>query len=220
MALSELENYIEDDWGDNALTSRTASDEGYFLHPSDNLLASGDVEAGDVLKGVYRPDWDSVSGNPSASSGILQLPIASSTDQIVQTKSRLVIGEWNVSFQYQSSVSNNTIDITLFGQTIDYSIGGSRPANSYFAQFRANGDHRLSRIREDGSVTDIISSNWAKDTTYHDLKVTRTAYGRFESFIDGASQGTSTDTEYVSGKYFVLGNHSDSECHFDKLVIK
>lgn len=70
MVLSEINNYIEDNWNDNALSNRTNSETGYFLHPSDSLI--NDFEAGDVLKGMYRPDWTATAGSPTVSSGSVE----------------------------------------------------------------------------------------------------------------------------------------------------
>ena len=218
MALPEITNYIEDDWDDNALTNRTDSTEGYFLHPSDGLL-SGDFEAGDALKGVYRPEWNTNSGSPTATNGELQMFDGSSTPQAVLTPSRFTTGYWEVNFKYNSSPSNGLGSrMTLFAQT--QNAANDSLQDSYALQLY-RGEIRLNRF--DGGTENIIIQAvgaWGGGTTAYTEKAQRDSYGNFEIFIDGQSEGTVTDTTYTEGSYHALGNGEDSRMDYDNLVIQ
>ena len=180
MSLPEITNYLEDDWGDNAITGRTSSKEGYFLHPSDGLIA--DMEAGDALKGVYRPEWTVKAGTPSASGGALVLDPG---DEI-KTSTNFHTGRWEITWSNASSPSGGFFGFYLFIQN----------TNSNWFEYTndvAVGS-LVMRKNEAGTTSDILSVAAITDTNQHTTAAERDSYGNWEAFKDGASQGTFTDT--------------------------
>lgn len=166
--------YLEDDWGDDSLTSRSNASDGVFTHPTAN-------EAGDVLIGRYRPEW---TGNASATNNRLEFPGDGATSY-VETPTSLQTGSWkfdgahltengggdNIHFHPLYAGSNNNYD-RLFGD--------SNHSTLNFRQLKA------------GTNTLIISATWNVDTNVHTEELTRDSYGNWESIHDGTSKGTAT----------------------------
>ena len=213
MVLGEIENYLEDDWNDNSLTNRSANEEGYFLHPSDNLVANSDVEAGDVLKGVYRPDWTIEIGTPSASNNRLELPNASSTSQAVKTPSEFTAGLCSFDRTLNSSTSTGAFRFNIIKED----------SNNWWADnLDAGNPHEGLAKKESGTFSQVIStgSGGSVGTNTHSIKITRDSYGRWEYSKNGTSQGTTTDTFLPTPIIVNIGSYTDSIVYVDNLVIK
>lgn len=218
MVLEEIGTYIEDDWDDNALTNRTDNTEGYFLHPSDGLL-SGDFEAGDALKGVYRPEWKIQTGSFTVADQYAES--AGNLEDAISTPSSFSVGSWEADVQMVS----NTGDLELFSlafmdqDSTDFDANVSTPDNGYTIEARDNGDLRLV-VRSGGSNSSItVGSSWSVDTDFHTYRATRDSYGSFELFFDGTSKGTGTDKTFNSSKD--VGIYSRyGPWRFDNLVIQ
>lgn len=180
MVLEEIDTYIEDDWDDNALTNRTNSREGYFLHPSDDLL-SGDFEAGDALKGVYRPDWRQVEGSATVSGGLLRVP--ADTTAIISSPSEFNTGTFETTFSLGSAGSAGTLGLRFVATNNN---------NTLEVAINYAGPNYTLRKQDGGTFTELTSSAKAPDSGT--AKVTRDSYGNFELFLDGVSEGVATDT--------------------------
>lgn len=189
MAIEERNTYIEDDWNDDALEDRSGSEEGYFLHPSDNLLSADDVEAGDVLKGVYRPDWETVTGsqNPGVTDSRLEHDFDAST--VYSTASNFTTGDWSMDFKF-TTLGNDFDHLWLYfiyqdsdnHYRTDINDGGSADEDSL----------SFDKVK-DGDQTREFRADWSTDEDEHTTNVTRDSFGNFEYLIDGSSKGTVTD---------------------------
>lgn len=198
-----LQNYIEDDWDDNALTNRSASQKDVFYQFSDG-------GTGDLLKGVYRPRWEIDQGSPSASNQQLEMPAGNTTAPVLITPSNIFTGSWSVDIRI---VSSSTIDSVYLNYLL------SDINNRYF--YRADYDNRLRLQKiENSSVTTLIEVSWDGDTSNHRYKVTKNSYNTHEAFYDGASKGTVTDSFNPEAKYLRLASGIDSESEWDNLLVR
>lgn len=211
VGLATIANYLEDDWGDNALSSRTGAADGAYAHPAAN-------EAGDTLIGRYRPNWAVESGSPSATNNELQLPDGSTTEQTVSTPSEMTTGSFEIKYQFAANPSNGALHYSVLCS--DFSLVANVTTDSgYEARTVHNGDYNLTR-RDSGSATDIIVSSWSVDTNQHTKRVTRNSYSSFELFLDGASKGTATDGTFTESVVQFIGNNSTDRVDIDDLVVK
>ena len=224
MALPEILNYIEDDWDDNALTNRTDNTEGYFLHPSDGLL-SGDFEAGDALKGVYRPEWLEEINSLAVQNGRLEWSQTGDGEVMLSTPSDFSIGEFQMDAQY-TTLGNDQDGIFLFILR-EYDSGGLLSASADYLgiQLKDGSDNNFQYYKSvGGSRSTIIVNSWPGDTNTYTIKGTRGPYGSLELILDGVSQGTATDTytppepTVVSLDFYDSGG--GSEANVDNLVIQ
>lgn len=218
MGLSKIANYLEDDWGDSSLSSRSNSDEGYFLHPSDGLTGSGDYEPGDALKGVYRPEWAVTGGSYSTSNGALVS--GGNLDDVVGTPSDMNVGSWKLDFTMGANTSNTDVHTFAFmdRDVTDHGANDGTPDNGYIIQTRTEGNYEL-RVRSGGFSTDLIRSSWGVDTVTHTEEVNRDSYADLELFLDGASQGTATDTTYSSARHLGIYSRYGNGWTYDNLVV-
>lgn len=204
-----LSNYLEDDWGDDALTGRTNPNTGVFREQ-----LSGGV--GDLLKGIYRPAWQVESGSVSASNGELVIPAGDTTTQNATTPSRMTVGAWSWDFYFASTPGSGGHTKSILCQDVNLTaFGGSN--NCYHFAAVANGDYAFKRT-DGGTNTSLISASWAADTATYTPKITRTEDGDFELFKNGTSQGTATDTTFDTSFYGMFGTDSDSQQHVDNLT--
>lgn len=201
--------YIDDDWDDNALTGRSNPETGAFLHPA------GDTEAGDCLVGMYRPEWTTVSGMPSATSGYLSLPSDGTTEQIVETQTRFEIGEWKYDARFVSNPSGTfgfyRHEPLLLDASNDWFI--DKVGDSASVNFKLGKN-------ESGTTTKVISGSWTNDSNWHTDRLTRSPYADWELFHDGTSQGTATDSympNYETAR-FRAGNNTSIEKRVDNFT--
>lgn len=213
MALSEITNYLEDDWDDNNLTGRASTTEGYFLHPSDGLIS--DMEAGDALKGVYRPEWTTQSGSPSATNQELQLADGSTTVQAVSIPSVFTVGRWQWDHDYNSNPSSGGTRLYFIAQN-----SGADPNDAYAIEVLH--DTNLDLIKDSGgSESTLINGSRTDNTSSQNYDVARDSYGGFELFNDGdVSQGTATDTTHTESLYLVIRNSANARSDNDNVVVK
>lgn len=209
--LSEITNYIEDDWGDNSLTNRSSSADGVYATPDGN-------EAGDVLIGRYRPEWN-VGGNGTATgdNGQLNTTGGSSTETVVETQSQLTSGSWE--WDISSGGTSSAGDAQMAFLCPDVTGSGTLVDNAYYALHDDTDALGLVR-RQSGSSTIIIglSSNWQNQTST--IKVTRDSYGAFEQFKNGSSLGTTTDTTFEESKIIHIRDSHAIDLTWDNLVIQ
>lgn len=210
LGLAEIANYLEDDWGDNSLTSRSSTEDGVFAHPDAN-------EAGDMLIGRYRPDWNTVEGSPSASSEELNFSGSNSVADALLVSSNFTVGSF--SFNFRQTNAGDPLRVWIFSSSFNgYTRGGSggiaRPVDSYFV---ATEQSALSKD-DSGSKTNLVTGTSISDTNNHSESVTRNSYGDFEFFVDSTSQGTATDTTFTESLF--VGVSSRSNVTMDNLVIQ
>lgn len=202
-------DYITDDWDDNSLSNSPNSRSGYsentFLHPAAN-------EGGDAIIGADRPNWNTLSGSPSASGGELNLPDGSTTVQVISVRSRFGIGTWQSDYQFQSNPSSGQAETTLFAAST--SLHSSHMQNGYFIQIGSGGAYDL-RNDDGGTDTEIINNTWSVDTNSHTQKATRDAFFNFELFLDGSSQGTAADNTNTFEEWLAIGNDTDVQINHD-----
>lgn len=206
--MQEITTYIEDDWGDGALTARTDATEGYFLHPSDAQIGD-DVEAGDVLKGVSRPEWDT-DGSPTVSSGALL--IHGTSGEYVRTPTDLTVGSWSIDSRYHSTGNgtNSSLNVIL------------EDSSNWWKAFLREDSWQYAQLKkaDAGTTTVVIDSTWAVDTNWHSRKATRDAYGNWELFFDGASQGTATDSFLPAAEVIHITNGTGADASYDNLEVR
>lgn len=198
--MAEISNYLEDDWDDNNLTGRSSPSTGEFKEQT----AGG---TGDMLKGIYRPEWTVQGGSPAASSGVLVLDDSES----VSTVSKFTTGRWSFWFQVQSSPQGGH-RVVIMSPVIATSIGD----DCYRLGWRYNGDYKLT-LRNGGSGTTLITGSWPADTAGYSAEATRDTEGNFEIFLGGTSKGTATDTTHTSSKTLLLENGEGVTTHYDDL---
>lgn len=206
VGLPDINNYLEDDFGDNALTSRTNPDDGVYAHPDANV-------AGDVFVGRYRPEWNITSGSPSSSDGVLST-VGGATVQSIITTSEFSSGEWSFDFQFLSDPTNRAAYVDFIGVSPSLNSDG-RPNNGYAVQMLNFGELNL-----DQNNTDLIVGSWSNDTSKNSIRVTRTSYGEFELFNNGTSVGTTTDTTHNNSQILGFANDTESALEFDNLVVQ
>lgn len=210
--LTELSNYIEDDWNDNSLTSRSNTVDGVFAHPDAN-------EAGDVLIGRYRPEWNVTNGSPTASSGVLNLNNSSGTDTVMVIPSNMSVGSWQYDWTLTNTDTSNavTIQYHIMSQTTTALQDGYESTTYYSGTVES---WHLDVRQGGGSTTTIINGSNTKDTNTHTREVTRDSYSNWEMFNDGVSAGTANDSTFTSGEYEIIyGQAGTSDFTADNLVV-
>lgn len=210
---SELPNYIEDDWGDNALSGRSSASKGVYY----NYHAGG---TGDLLKGVYRPVWEVESGSPVAENGILNLKNDSGATSTLAVPAALAVGSWSFDWKLTNTSITDSVDasISLLSQNTQRKNNEYR-LTAYFAD--TGEDAHLQHWDSSGANTTLVTWSPARDTSWHTYRATRDSYSAWEAFADGTSQGTATDTSLTSGQYLlVVGHGGDVDMYADNLVVQ
>lgn len=205
-----IDNYIEDDWDDNALTERAGSEKDVYYN-------YGTGGAGDLLKGVYRPRWNTESGSPTANDGEFELSPGNNTLQKAATPSNLTTGEWSYNVQYQGGTVSQRTSLTLFANS--FTDAAHTYQDSYSVVYDDTDGVRL-QVNDGGSITTLITYTTDANTNTRSVRVTRDSYGSWEMFVDGTSRGTATDTKITESKIMAIGNDSDQTVNYDNLVVQ
>lgn len=210
--IAGINNYLEDDFGDNALSGRTNADSGAFHYQE------VPNQPGDTLVGRYRPEWTAENGSPGADNGSLALPAGDTTMQMVSLASTFVTGEWVFDQWFSTSPSTNATAWTLFSQS--KTISRNRLIPGYFIALLNGSDFNFYKEDSSNTTTKLIdASRSSGETTQATFRTTRDNNGNWEIFEDGTSNGTATDTTYTSGKWTAIGNNSDAESRADNLQV-
>lgn len=175
---SEIELYeLYDDWDDNKLSGRAKK-----LKMKNSKV---------VFAYKFRPEWSVVSGTPTVSNGRLYLD----NDSQLQIPSDFAVGTWRFKFEWTDSAAADTSQCRIKFMYVDAD-------NAYYFQTDAvlSSSHNGLKKIVGGSITDLIM--FGVDLGEHTIKITRDSSGNFEIFYDGASQGTTTDTDITSTNYF------------------
>lgn len=217
--LSTIANYLEDDWGDNSLTSRSSTEDGVFVSPSVNV-------AGDMLIGRYRPEWNLPEAG-SWNTGNGEIEYVSETSDLMVYRAALrvnvgqTIGSWKVDIKQVGSGSSPAFSI--FGEYGGGSDDIRDASSNLFLGFMPKDGSEI-RKYVGGSITLISSSTVSADENYHTRKINRDSYGNFEHFYDGTSQGTATDTflppVQVMGPLVYDSSDTTAYVYFDNLVVQ
>jgi len=196
---------ILDDWNDNKLTNRDGA--GTTSTGFVNLFAQKDK---------FRPEWATISGSPTVTSGKLKLDAAK---EEVSTASTYAIGTWEWSFAKVSGSSYSFLaGISQGTSGIDKYLISS---NCYCIAISNSGDAYIFRKGDSGSHTDLINVTWSNDTNPHTFKVTRDDSSNFEIFEDGVSKGTSIDSTHTTFNYIMMaqGDNSDGDWDIDNMKV-
>jgi len=189
---------IIDDWADNKLTSRDKQALSDSWAWTDEFYQLNDV---------FRPEWTTESGSPSASGGVLVLTAGDTTVQQVSIPTTFFAGAWEVEVQKQASGTTSLVNV------LDWWAGGNE---KYGLQWTNADNYKLQDIVD---AVAIISATHAEDTSWHTCKATRDSSSNWEIFFDGVSDGTATDSTTTSIDEFAHRNGEDIEIHFDNLKI-
>lgn len=196
---SEINNYIKDDWDDNALSGRTNAQKGYYKNYYDD-------GTGDLLKGVYRPVWNNQRNNGNLSVGSGTVTYNNDTDsndagENLVVPSALTSGEWSFDVTVTTSSSDGD-GVALMMMQQQLTASSDFYGTGYW-MFLADSDasykFRISRL-DNGSVTELNTSSWSGDNNTHTFTATRDSFGNMEYFEDGGSKGTATDSTYLETK--------------------
>lgn len=209
----EINNYIEDDWNDNSLTSRSASEKGYYYNYQDG-------GTGDLLKGVYRPRWESTGagGSISSSNGYIQVARdgTSSVTKSASTPSAIIPTEisWELYLTGQSTNKMQSISIITDEEPRE------NMGNEVSCGFDS-ADPRALSIAENGVTRNILSTPTVASDTWHTARVTRSTYGEYEVFSNGSSVGTVTDSFTPNPGYIgVKTIHTNATTRADNLLVQ
>ena len=170
---------LSDDFADGQLTDRA-------LHES---------------RAGFYPEWKTIVGSPSATSGALVFPSGSKhivspgvrqADGSITTFriSRMMTGTWRWDYQFQVTPSSSYFAVRPIVDDND---------NLWRIKVFADGTVNLEKA-DSGSVSTVVSGSWSVDTASHTIKFVRSkdidGNGNIgvELIVDGTSQGTATDT--------------------------
>lgn len=184
-----------DDWEDNKLTDR-----------DDRATTPSPLLGANEFSQVFRPEWTTESGSPSASGGVLVLTAGDATAQTISLDTTLFVGTWEFDVTKQADGTAGAIRFEFYS-------GGSLV---YYWRWD-NSDGYMIYDEVDGA--DVISVTHAEDTATHAVKITRASGGDWELFFDGASDGTATDATTTSIDEIRINNIEDIEVHEDDLKI-
>jgi hypothetical protein len=121
---------------------------------------------------------------------------------------------WTWKHKFSTLASDS--DVNFYIMTDSDSQTG---ADGYFVKIRNSpNEFYLRRIDNGAAGPIIINSTWTPDTAWHDIKVTRSASGAFELFLDDVSKGTGTDTTHSTNTYIFIQADSSASL-IDDIVI-
>lgn len=209
-----IDNYIEDDWGDNSLTGRTNPEKDVYFSRTD----SG---TGDLLKGVYRPQWSSGGNVATSENNMARVGRSGGNPGFIQSPSVASVGRFSYDVQRISSSSSNGLSIQ-FLQDSKLTDGDFDVPNQYslYAKNPTGSEYRL-RKRDSDSTTNLVNATWTSDTSLHTLEATRDSFGNLEFFEDGTSKGTTTDLFIFDVNFTaIVCFDNDSGYYVDNLLIK
>jgi len=147
-----------------------------------------------IDSGAWKISTDTIDGQKvkvieCVSDGILYLD----TLQFM-TEEDGAFGSWKF---YINKTDSGSAMITLF---LANTVGGAGSGNNYNLRFAA--DESLGVRRASGAV--FIDAGTKELNTWYEIKITRRYDGLFELFVDGVSEGTSTDITVLVSKLMVL----------------
>jgi len=172
---SEAELYeFYDDFGDNKLSERV----------KELVMVGSKV----VFARVFRPEWTTVSGSPSVSSGWLYLD---GDPEEVKTSSDIMEGSWEAKWAIDA--------VTEADPVINHMVFILKDSDNYYEVYyymKSVADYSEANLKKvvGGSATALINLPKITSAGTYVTKMTRYA-GNFEVFLNGVSQGTCSDTD-------------------------
>lgn len=179
---------ILDDWDDNKLTGRDGA--GATATGFTNLFAH---------KGLFRPEWTTEAGAPSAGGGVMTLPASAR----VSVSSTFDVGTW---------------------ECLMVAVSGGH--HSFFLQSGGADKYECRRLSNATiGLYDWVDSVWCigtvgcqDETIASIIKMTRDGSSGWEIFENGVSKGTVTDSTTTSFDELHLDATSQSS-NFDNLKV-
>lgn len=216
VGLIESTNYLEDDWDDNSLTSRTNPSDGVYAHPDAN-------EAGDTLIGRYRPEWNVKDPtNTTVNSGTLVIPQNSDdTSKTVAVPSNFITGSFSSDIGINSAGTSGERSVFSF---ISKAVDPSTVQDFYGIRKNSESSESNDDLSKfvGGSLTILITGPTTSNNTKN-YEATRDTYGDFEFFSSATSYGTAVDTDIVTTNTVLLyssASSSNYDALFDNLVVQ
>ena len=188
--IPDSEVYLHDDWGDDRLTDR---------EDSETTTYNGE-------EGIYRPEWTTDRGSPTASGGALQV----SDGEGLYTGISLNLSEdvvWEINGLDDSGSGDGNTDgfnVVVFSETNNFVEDSTSASfdNGYVADvnpidrselirlfvFENGSRAEIGRIEERGSVPD-------------DIKVTRESDGTWKIEAGGETEDLGQDTTFTDPQY-------------------
>lgn len=213
LGLTEQTIYLEDDWNDNTLSSRTNASDSLYAHPQRN-------ETGDILISRYRPDWDTHftegSMTISATNNAVEFDGVSGggDDGIIVSGSRQSVGRWEIDAD-TTNATNGTMSFSfMVDDNLD--VNFDRFANCYFLYTTNDGSSYNLYVVDNGSQSTIIEVTGSQTIT---MGIERDSFGNFEMFENGTSVATTTNTAHTDSEWIGLGSRCDSTTYFDNLLV-
>lgn len=204
LGLDALDYYLKDDWEDNSLVDRSATESGLYGTPRTN-------EAGDILIGRDRPEWRIRSGSPTVDSG--RLAYSSGSTPWISTISNIAYGSWSYDYEETSIGGQNSYFDFISTQTASFR------SECYEHILDLGSNQSVLVLRSGGNTNQLINAGATNNSRY---KITRDAYGNFEMLDDASALGTATDTTISTSMSMRFGSGSVSGTDFkiDNLVVK
>jgi len=187
---------IADDWADNKLTDR---DRAAVISTPFGLIYQN-----------FRPEWTTESGSPGASGGELDLPPGDTTVQAISTPSSVTTGTWLATVRYEAARTVGGPHCPRFIVQDD---------NNYWARNWEPGNLIKVWKTVNGTNTPLYSPDPGTDQGEHDYKTTRDSNGNFESFWDGVSMATGSDTWLPTANKMHIQNSDDHDFYMDDLKV-
>jgi len=195
-----------DSWSDNKLTSR----DDYFT-----TEYPGSEPSSSIYSNPKRPEWVTKSGSPTAANQRLELPVGSSTNQVVSASaSEFTTGTIEFTFQQTgTSFLNYNIDFHFLVQ------GSSDGDPSYRWNMKTGGNGFSLQKRESTGDTTLISGNSVGDTSEHDVRIERPDDSTIECYLDGSLVGSATDSTFTSGQSMVFRSNQPNQVNVDNFRV-
>ena len=200
--------FLEDDWEDNAVETRSNADDDVFAHPQSN-------EAGDMLIGRYRPSWVVTGGSPTASSGQLVLPDNSNGYQYLHVPSDYQYGTARLDVYHRNHSEGRTTLTPSHMYKPDQSANRNHD-RGYSTSVDVVDDKYLLRMSDGTRLIESSGMNYGAWVTWRkDVD----PYGNWEVFQDGSSWGTTTDHNDFPVNALELSNRTDVQIDMDNLEV-
>jgi len=194
-AVPDSDIYLQDDWGDDKLQNRNGSGTTTY----------------NGVTGIYRPKWTLDSGTPQATSQALS-----------EVPNDFVSTDINLNFSTNITWTWTGIDTSNMptGTTSQWELGcfaskSTRSSfvldDSYGVQINRSGTNNYISLHRHGTNdafgSTIIGGNFSAGTNVS-ITVTRSSGGTWELFVNGNSQGTTTDTTYTTAQEIWFGRRN------------
>jgi hypothetical protein len=138
------------------------------------------------------------------------------TEDRISAPSTQAYGTWEFEYQFYSTSTTCPTNNQIVRFFLISSTAGMTSANGYYVYVDVcNNAFQLRKLTA-GTPSTIISGTWSPNiTSWHNVKITRSADNTFELFHNGVSKGTGIDASFTSSNHmgiwttgaFVSDNH-------------